>query len=1064
MLRLLPLCLVLPLLLGALSVSPRDRSLAAEVRFVETGAVAVLPSADHPHPFGLAIKPARRRLAEAALEQSRREVAQAQPRARGCARRPTLGEALARTVPPPRAQLDEALFNFEAGHLERAISLLQPLAGRPDPEIAPEATYWLAECRLATGEQTPARQGLTSLVERWPHHPLAPWAHYTLAWLAIEGDDTATATAQLAAATDGASASLRPSLAMWRLKLALDGGEVETAQAQLVTLLRSGPAAWQPSLTQIEMELLYHLGRYREAIALGAGSDGVLPEAEQLTVAWCHLALGERDAAIPVFDRLQHTSGAVGLGGAVGLFRAALKGNDLAAADNLIDTPPLSEAGEILLDARLRLAQAHLAKGETTAAMEGFQAILDAAPNSPSATRTRLSLARALFAAKEYTDAAETLRYLVVKGEGLNADELAEARYLLARSLHLLGETRSAEEAYRTLRNDAPDSTWTRQARFYEALLYLGQKRLLEAIPLLEGVAHDDPNWGVAQEALGKAYLTLGNTGRAQAIFARAASEASPAGRGDALFLLAETAFDNGDLTSAYDYYRQVTEAQPDDARLQRSMVRMAHILAKRQDYRGSNTLLASLAARFPDSPVAATALFSIGLNELDAGRTDQAVTALSRYLQRFPDGPQAGEALFRLAAAYHKGGKLEEAAATFGRAAERATNPVQGIAARFAAAFALADLGRASEANDGLEAIFRDRLNDSDTLLAAEEALRTAGVRDYATHALAEMEARLDDSRALAAVALARGTLQEDAEDVDGAIATYATLLRNYPGQPATREARLRMARLYLKRQESFLASQILRRTLDDPADTAHHAEARFLLGRVYVALDLTDRALETLLPLVGQGQESPFRTQAAFEIGRILLRLGQGERAYPFFVEAARASDLKILADLPYYRGRSLVQMGRARQGIEELQTFVNSLPTDTALEIQAYLAMAKGYLAEGDRGAALRVLARANTLAEGTPFAAAVRDLRLQLAAQAAGATPGNATAPVPTPEAAAVPPVIGDSAGEAAAPAHAPPANGAKDAVTGVAPPGSSTAPAVGGVPPATPAHPSPPAAP
>lgn len=1025
--RLLPLCLVLPLLLGALAVSPRDRSLAAEVRFVETGAVAVLPSADHPHPFGLAIERGRRRLAEAALERSRQEVAQAQPRARGCARRPTLGEALERTVPPPRAQLDEALFNFEAGHLERAITLLQPLAGRPDPEIAPEATYWLAECRLATGEQVPASQGLTSLVERWPGHPLAPWAHYTLAWLAIGSGDPAAAATHLAAATEEAPATLRPSLSMWRLKLALDGGDVEAAQAEVVTLLRSGPAPWQPPLTQIEMELLYHLGRYREAIALGAGSAGVPPEVEQLTIAWCHLALGERDAAIPAFDRLQHTAGVVGLGGTLGLFHAALDGGDLAAADNLIDTPPLSEAGETLLDARLRLAQAHLAKGETAAAMVGFQAILATAPNSPSAFRTRLSLARALFAAAEYTDAAETLRYLVVRGEGLNGDELAEARYLLARSLHLLGETRGAEEAYRTLRTDLPESAWVHRARFYEALLYLGQKRLLEAIPLLEGVARDDPNWAVAQEELGKAYLTLGNTNRAQAIFARAASEASPAGRGDALFLLAETAFDNGDFTSAYDYYRQVTEAQPDDARLQRSMVRMAHILAQRKDYRGSNTLLASLAARFSDSTAAATALFSIGLNELDAGHTDQAMTALSRYLQRFPNGAEAGEALFRLAAAYKKGGKLAEAAATFTRAAERSADPVQGIAARLAAAFALADLGRASEANDGLEALFRDRLHDSDTLLAAEEVLRTAGIGDYATHALAEMEARLNDSRARAAVALARGKLQEDGADVDGAIATYAALLRNYPGQPGSRDARLRMARLYLNRQESFLASQILRRVLDDPADTAHHAEARLLLGRVYVALDLTDRALETLLPLVGEGEENPFRTQAAFEIGRILLRLGQGERAYPFFAEAAGASDLEILAVLPYYRGRCLVQTGRPREGIEELQTFVNSLPTDTALEIQAYLAMAKGYLAEGDAGAALRVLARANILAEGTPFADAVRDLRLQLAAQtptpaAPNAAPAGAVAEEGT---ATTTPVVPPADTAAPAPAGAAP---------------------------------------
>jgi len=970
--------------------------LEEEVRFVATGEIAVLATADHPHPFGLAIQPGRRRLAEAALEESRQEVRRALPHAGGCVHRATLGEALARTVTPGRARLDEALMLFDAGHLERAITLLSPLAGQPDPEIAPQATYWLAECRLATGEQEVARQGLATLVERWPRHPLSPWAHYTLAWLAMERGDAPEAGVHLAAASVAAPPPLRRSLAVWQLKLALDGGAVEGAQEQIVTLLRSGRPTWQPSLVQLELELLYHLGRPREAIALGAGSPGELPAVEQLTVAWCHLDLGEREVAIPLLDRLQHQPGPVGVAAGLGLLRAAIDTGDLAAADHLLATPPLRKAGEQLLDARLKLAQAHLAAGESEAAMAGFQAILSAAPEGAAATRTRLALARALFAAKEYTDGAEMLRYLVAQGSGLTADELTEARFLLARALHLQGDPRSAEEAYRTLRTTTPESDWARQARFYEALLYLGQNRLLEAIPLLEGVAHDDPNGAVAAEELGKAYLTLGNTGRAQAIFAQAASKASPAARGDALFLLAETTFANGDLTAAYDYYRQVTEAQPSDARLQRSMARMAEILAKRKDYGGSNALLASLAARFPEGEVAAKALLAIGLNELDAGHTEQAVAALSRYLQRFPDGAQASEALFRLAAAYLQGARLEEAAAAFDQAATRATIPPDELAARFAAAFARADLGRAGEANEALETLFRDRLHDPDTLLAAVERLRTAGVRTYATHALAEMEARLSDSPALAAVALARATVQEDAGEVDGALATYATLLRTYPDQPATREARLRMARLYLTRQESFLATEILRRCLDDPTDTAHHAEARFLLGTTYVALNLSDRALETFLPLVSEGAENPFRAQAAFEIGRILLHLDQAERAYPFFVEAAHGRNLEILAVLPYYRGRCLVDTGRPRPGIEELLAFVNSLPADTALEIQAYLALAKGYLAEGDHAAALRVLARANTLAEGTPFVEAVRVLRLQLAAQtAAGAT--DATTP-------------------------------------------------------------------
>ena len=63
---------------------------------------------------------------------------------------------------------------------------------------------------------------------------------------------------------------------------------------------------------------------------------------------------------------------------------------------------------------------------------------------------------------------------------------------------------------------------------------------------------------------------------------------------------------------------------------------------------------------------------------------------------------------------------------------------------------------------------------------------------------------------------------------------------------------AQLRMAHLYVDTQEYFLASQVLKRILDDPTDVEHQAEARLLLGQVYESLDFSDRALETYLPLV--------------------------------------------------------------------------------------------------------------------------------------------------------------------------------------------------------------------
>jgi tetratricopeptide (TPR) repeat protein len=168
----------------------------------------------------------------------------------------------------------------------------------------------------------------------------------------------------------------------------------------------------------------------------------------------------------------------------------------------------------------------------------------------------------------------------------------------------------------------------------------------------------------------------------------------------------------------------------------------------------------------------------------------------------------------------------------------------------------------------------------------------------------------------------------------------------------------------------------------LEDPMDAEHQPEARLLLGQVYESLDFSDRALETYLPLVESQTDPRYPGQAAFRIGRLLLELGQAQRAYPFFVEAGNDNDLALVESLPYYRGRALVEMGRSGEGIRELEGYLNGLPADLTREIQAYLAIAKGYLQQGDRAAALRVLARANTLAEGTPFADTVRNLRMRL----------------------------------------------------------------------------------
>jgi len=977
------LVLLVPALFGAVSPNPPRRDWALnEAQFLPTGKLAVLSEPELPHPFGLEIHRGARRFPEEEARTARSAIDQAVMPRPGCGRRPDLAVSLARLLPPDEALLAEGLYHFDAGRFRQAASILQRIATTypTSPQVA-NAAYWLAECSLALRERERAVGQLRGLLDEWPGHPVAAYARYTLAWLAMEDGDLTSAAEQLNTALAGPQTPLAPSLHLWRLAIAMADDDLTTALESADALLAAGPETWQASVRRILSEILYHSGQFQESLDLIAEQE---EPTLRLTAAWCRLELGDEQAAVAAFDPLldETADPLITLGATLGLFQTAMRSGDLTAAAALLDSAPVENGGGHLLAARLELSQAQLQAGRVEEAMAGFQAILDAAPASTQASRTRLALARALFAADEYTDAAEALRYLVTQAAGLDLDEAAEARFLLARSLHLLGDLEGAEASYRELRAVAGDSKWAREALFFEGALYTSQRRLLEAIPLLEAVPADDPNWTVAMQELGKAYLTVGNTARAQAVFARIVTGAAPAARSDALFLLAETAFQNGDLTAAYDYYRQVTDTHPDGERLRRTMMRMAEILSRRGDYRGSTTLLKSVAARFPDHPVAEQAQLAIGVNEWRAGRIDSAITTLSRFATRFPNSPYLGEALYRLGTAYRQGGQAEEASRAFAQAVAAGGEGGPAVAAQFADAFSAADTGQAEAAFDALARIFRDHGNDPQTLLDAVEWLRTTGNPDYCAHALNEMESRLQSSHWLAEVELTRGMLHEKEGASDEAIACYAKLLRSYPSEMATRTARLRMAHLYVANREYFLASQVLKRILEDPTDAEHQPEARLLLGEVYESLDFADRALETYLPLVEDQVEQPFRGRAALRIGRLLLDLGHAERAYPFFMEAGNSNELAVVESLPYYRGRALVEMGRYGEGIHELEGFLNGMPADTTMEIQAYLTIAKAYLQQGDRAAALRVLARANTLAEGTPFAATVRELRMGL----------------------------------------------------------------------------------
>jgi len=82
--------------------------------------------------------------------------------------------------------------NFEAGEIERAVALLEPVAAEPNPD--PEILTNLAVYKLAWGEVDAAESLLRTSIDRHPHH--AP-AYGNLGYLHLQSGDLKSAEADL---------------------------------------------------------------------------------------------------------------------------------------------------------------------------------------------------------------------------------------------------------------------------------------------------------------------------------------------------------------------------------------------------------------------------------------------------------------------------------------------------------------------------------------------------------------------------------------------------------------------------------------------------------------------------------------------------------------------------------------------------------------------------------------------------------------------------------------------------------------------------------------------------
>jgi len=491
----------------------------------------------------------------------------------------------------------------------------------------------------------------------------------------------------------------------------------------------------------------------------------------------------------------------------------------------------------------LQIGKIELAAGRFEEAEKAFARLAEVAPQSALAMEAQLRRAEALMRLNRPDDAAALLRPLA-------ADPAQPLSTDAALNLALIDLRRDrAEETLKTL-DEAIDRAG--ESPLVPALLYRSAEALRalnredEARGRFLEVAEADPAGPWADDAWREAArlaLQAGEHAEAARLAAAFPEKfpGSPLGP-EVRLIQARAAMAQGEPKTAIAALEGLVDAEAEEGATQPSaptdlldQARYELALAYRAEGRAdrADALLAGL-SKDAGKATAADAAFLLGQDHLEAGRFEEALADLQRYLEADPDGRVADHALAHETAAHLGLGQRDEASKTLDQLAERFPKSSALPPARLRLAEALAEAGEL----DGAIEQFRILLNATDPaappeLKARAEFALARALAKSGDPAAAEpifdaiIDRAKDDSEA-SVLALERARAFEVAGKDQEAAALYEKVESQYPKEESTLFAALARARLLsgAEQGDPAAAAEILGKLLSDE-ETRERLEA---------------------------------------------------------------------------------------------------------------------------------------------------------------------------------------------------------------------------------------------
>lgn len=167
----------------------------------------------------------------------------------------------------------------------------------------------------------------------------------------------------------------------------------------------------------------------------------------------------------------------------------------------------------------------------------------------------------------------------------------------------------------------------------------------------------------------------------------------------------------------------------------------------------------------------------------------------------------------------------------------------------------------------------------------------------------------------------------------IDEALKRLTAMPETYPGHPVLAGVYLNLGDHYFRSNQFDNAIYAFKRILDSfPAHEMTPLAMRYLI-RVYDSIQMTDAALALTRNYIRRYPRAEDRMQKQVQIGTLLMKLNEYERAIDQFRNIKKTADPETEAEIQYWIGSSYAGMGRFEEAVFEFLK-VNYLSAPTRL----------------------------------------------------------------------------------------------------------------------------------